>query len=401
MQRSASILRRSRAALPGPVPLPSARSFSARRLPALLLAVGLAGCGSHERPAPPVAEPVIDGDEIRLPAGSAQGALLASVEARLQQSESVRLQGRLGWDETRTARVDAPVPGRIVRLLAAPGDVVKAGQVLAQIASPEIGQAQADARRAEVDYEVAAKSLARIRELHEAGITPTRELQAAEAELERAGAERQRTRARSASYGVGSRIDQLFPLRAPVAGVVVERTAAPGLEVRPDQAQPGEPALFVVSDPTRLWARIDVPESLVGMVRTGQSVALKALALPTRPVQARITHVSDFIDPVTRTLVARAEVDNADRALKAGMFVSTELAVPVREAVVVPSSALFLIGERYHAFVDLGDGRYQRREVQAEEAALGMMRVFGGLRSGERAVTGGGLHLQQLLGNQR
>ena len=366
----------------------------------VLLAAALAGCGAHERPAPPVAEPVIDGDQIRLPAGSPQGAVLVSTEAKLQQAETVRLQGRLVWDETRTARVDAPVAGRIVRLLAAPGDAVKAGQALAEIASPEIGQAQADARRADVDYEAATKSLARTRELNEAGITPARELQAAEAELERAAAERQRTRARSASYGVGARIDQVFGLRTPVSGVVVERTAAPGLEVRPDQAQPGQPALFVVSDPSRLWVRLDVPESLVGVVRPGQMVVLKAAALPDRPIQARIAHVSDFIDPVTRTLKARADVDNDDRALKAEMFVSGELSVPVREAVLVPAGALYLLGERYYAFVDQGEGRYLRRAVQAEEAGLGSMRVLAGLAPGERVVVGGALLLQQLLGGK-
>lgn len=395
---------------PDPVPRARATAFFAspsdmRRLlpllPALLLGASAAGCSSHERPAPPVAEPVIDGDQIRLPVGSPQGAVLVSAEARSQQSESVRLQGRLGWDETRTARIDAPVAGRIVRLLAAPGDVVTAGHALAQIASPEIGQAQADARRAEIDYEAATRSLARIRELHEAGITPTRELQAAEAEFERTAAEHQRTRARSASYGVGGPIDQLFPLRTPVPGIVVERAAAPGLEVRPDQAQPGQPALFVVSDPTRLWAWIDVPEGLVGAVRPGQTVSLKTAALPDRTIPARIAHVSDFIDPATRTLKARAEVDNADRALKAEMFISGELAMPVREAVLVPSTAVYLLGERYYAFVDLGEGRYRRREVQAEEAALGAMRILSGLKPGERVVTSGALLLQQLLGSGR
>ena len=192
----------------------------------------------------------------------------------------------------------------------------------------------------------------------------------------------------------------MFALRTPVSGVVVERTAAPGLEVRPDQAHPGQPALFVVSDPTRLWVRLDVPESLVGAVRPGQTVALRAAALPDRPIPARIAHVSDFIDPATRTLKARAEVDNADRALKAEMFVSGELSVPVREAVLVPAGALVLLGERYCAFVDQGEGRYLRREVQAEEAGLDSMRVLAGLAPGERVVVSGALLLQQLLGSK-
>jgi len=376
-------------------------SYLRRRCAALLLAGLLAACGSHERPAPPAAEAVVEGEQVRFPVGSQQVAALRTIEIRPQQAESIRIQGRLAWDETRCARIDVPVAGRLVRILAAPGDAVKAGQALAQIASPEIGQAQAEARRAEADYRVAAESYARVQELHQAGVSPTRELQAAEAELARARAERQRAFARSRLYGVGGDIDQVYTLRSPLAGVVVERHATPGLEVRPEQAQPDQPALFVVSDPTRLWARLDVPESLAGAVRPGQAVALRAGALPERVIAARIVHVSDFIDPATRTLKVRADVDNAERLLKAEMFVSAELSMPARAALTVPADAVYLLGEHYYAFVDQGEGRYARRRLKAEEAGFGTMRVLAGLQAGDRVVVDGALLLQQLLGSRQ
>ncbi|MCM5571126.1 efflux RND transporter periplasmic adaptor subunit [Burkholderiaceae bacterium FT117] len=376
-------------------------NLPARAAAVALLAALTAACSRHEPPAPPQPRPIVEGERIRFPMGSPQLASLRSIEVRGGEGEAVRIQGRLVWDETRTTRVDPPVAGRIVRVLAAPGDSVAAGQPLALIASPDVGQAQADARRAEVDLAAATKNLARIRELHEAGVAPARELEAAEAERARAQAERQRAQARRALLGVAGDIDQSFALRAPIGGVVVERSATPGLEVRPDQAQPGQPALFVISDPTRLWARLAIPERLAALVAPGQSVALRPNAAPDRLITARITHVADFIDPATRTLAVRAEVANEDRGLKAEMYLAGELSVPARSVSTVPASALLLSGDRYYAFIDEGEGRYERRPLRAEEGGFGTMRVLEGLAPGERVVVDGVLLLEQLIGARR
>jgi cobalt-zinc-cadmium efflux system membrane fusion protein len=166
-------------------------------------------------------------------------------------------------------------------------------------------------------------------------------------------------------------------------------------------AQGEAPALFVISDPAKLWAYIDVPESVANRVVAGQTLMLHSSSLPNRPIHARVAHVADFIDPSTRMLRARAEVDNGDRMLKAEMFVNGDLSLVTGSALTVPASAVFLSGDHYYAFVEEAPGRYVRRQVDAEEGGFGRMRVLSGLKSGERIVTDGALLLQHVMAVRR
>ena len=358
--------------------------------------LALAACKEHVEPRA-VQAPVMEGERIRFPADSPQRAVFKSQAVNEETHETLRLPARVVWDETRTVRVAPALGGRIVRLMAAPGDRVAAGAPLALIASADLGQAQTDARRAETDAGLAEKNLQRTKELHEHGVVALKEFQSSQAELERAQAELDRTRSRLKLYGASAR-DQEFTLRSPVAGVVVERNANPGQEVRPDQAQPGSPALFVVSDPVHLWVQVDAPESAVSVIKPGATLRLRSTALGDQPIPAKVQQVSDFFDPQTRTVRVRAVVDNTDRRLKAEMYVTAEFDAERARFIRVPASAVFLRGRTQYAFVDEGNGNYRRTVVQADEADFGTMRVKSGLATGENVVVEGGPLLLQLFG---
>jgi cobalt-zinc-cadmium efflux system membrane fusion protein len=291
--------------------------------------------------------------------------------------------------------VNSPVAGRVVELRALPGAPVRRGDVLAVISSPEFGQSQAEARKTVTDLALAERSLARARELHEAGVIPLKELQVAEADFERARSERDRAIARERLYGGTTVIDQQYRLTAPIAGVVVDRRVTPGQEVRPDQG--ADAPLFVISDPTRLWIQLDVPEILSQEVQKGEAVRVTVPALPGEVFTARVEYIADNIDPQTRMVKARAAVENGARRLKAEMFVTADVEVPPSVALRVPSQAIFLLGDTHYAFVEESPGQFVRRQLRAEEATLGFMRVLGGLRKGDRVVSDGALLLQQLI----
>ena len=347
----------------------------------------------------PSAQAVVDGERIAFPRDGRQTALLKSASADAYFATSVIVPGRLMWDEDRTSRIFSPVAGRVLALYAAPGKPVKAGQPLAAISSPEIGQAQAEVRRADTDLGLAQKNLARAQELHAAGVIPEKDALVAQAEVSRAQAERDRTRAREKLYGRANSavVDQQFRLTTPIAGVVVERNLNPGQEVRPDQAQPGNPAPFVVTDPTSLWAQLDLPETLVGVVEPGKAVTLKVNAYPEEKFPAKVEFVADSIDAASRTIKARAIVKNPDRRLKSEMFVNAEIPLTVEPAPKVPAAAVLLIGDKQYVFVDKGEFIYERRQVTADEVRLGLMRIRSGVSAGEKVVVEGALLLQQLL----
>jgi len=368
----------------------------------LLLAAmiaALSGCNAPAEPRTVVAPPVMDGDSVRFRADSPQLKVLKSEVANEQTRQSVRLPARIVWDETRTVRIFPPLSGRIMRLVAQPGDSVKAGAPLAMMASPDLGQAQADARRASVDLGLAEKSLARASELHDHGVIALKDLQAAQADHSRAEAERQRAGARLKLLGGADTVDQEFAVRAPIGGVVIERNANIGQEVRTDSS--GGPALFVISDPTHLWVQIDATESTLVALKVGEPLELRSDSLGDKTIKARIEQIADFFDPQTRSVRVRASVDNPDRRLKADMFVSAEINVDRGRFIQVPSTAVMLRGDEQFAFLDEGEGRYTRRKIVAEEAGFGAMRVRSGLNHGDRVVIEGGLLLMQLFVRQR
>src|SRR5882672_1280779 len=146
----------------------------------LLLAISaLVACGDKEKePAPQFT--VEQHSIVLFPPGSPQIASITSVPIEPRRDMTLRFNGRLVWNEDRTVRVFAPFAGRVTAIAVRPGDRVKAGQSLAVLASPDLGVAQSEARKAEQDYALARKSLARILELHAAGVAPAKDLQAAE-----------------------------------------------------------------------------------------------------------------------------------------------------------------------------------------------------------------------------
>ena len=356
----------------------------------------LGACGGKPEAVEP-SPPKVEGERIVFSANSPQLATLKSMPVNFESHEILRLNGRTSWDESRTVRVFSPLAGRIVSLTAGPGSRVKRGDPLATISSPDFGQAQAESAKAEADFAMSDKALARARELAEHGVIAGKDLQQTEADLAHARAEVERTRARTRLLGGGANVDQQFVLRAPIAGILVERNANPGQEVRPDQAQPGSPALFVISDPTRLWIQLDVPESSLGGISPGIEFRFKVAATPDSIFIGKIEYVGDSLDPVTRITRARGSVDNLRRLLKAEMFVAAEADVERSPFVLLPASAVLLGGNVRYVFVDEGGGCFVRRPVEGDEAVFGTLRIWKGLQAGERVVVGGSLMLQQIL----
>jgi cobalt-zinc-cadmium efflux system membrane fusion protein len=354
-----------------------------------------AGCGQEAPKAHAPAPQLEDGRVVFAP-GSPQLASITTAEVKPGQPIVVRLPGRLVWNEERTVRVYPAFGGRVLKILAAPGDAVRAGQPLAQLASPDFGTAQVDARKATVDLALADKNLERVRELVANGVAPRKELNAAEAEHARARAEAARAMERVRLYGGGDGVDSTLLLRSPIAGTVVERNLNPGQELRPDAAGAGAPALFVITDPTSLWVQLDATERELPVLKKGETIELTTPAYPDRAFAAQIVSIADFVDAATRTVKVRGVVPNPERTLKGDMYVSGAVRTDVAPPLQAPVKAVFLIGEHYYAFVEEAPGRFRRVKIKTSGEADGQVGVAAGLEAGQRVVVDGSLFLQRI-----
>ena len=342
---------------------------------------------------PPVPEPIVQGQQLRFPAGHPQLALLGTAEAKTAESITIELPARLVWNEERTQRIYPAFAGRVMSLSADIGQSVNAGQVLATLASPEFGAAQADTAKAMADAQVADRALARHHTLFEADVISRKELDATEAEALRARAELARAQARTRMYGSAQNVNQQLGLASSVKGVVVERNLSAGQEVRPDQGGPGNPALFVVSDPSVLWVQIDAREADIASLQPGTKISLTLPNYPDQSFDAKIAATGDFIDSATRAIKVRAVIDNAKRLLKAEMLGTARIQRKLAAGVLVPSSAVQLRGTEHWAYVQTEVGVYEPRRVKLGYEGIKEVLIVEGVQAGELIVKDNGLLL--------
>jgi cobalt-zinc-cadmium efflux system membrane fusion protein len=362
------------------------------------------GCHHEAKPTavPPTAK--AEGDKVILPQDSPQANAVAVAPVEVCNSAITHLNGRLLWDDDVTVRVYSAFAGRVIELTGEVGRTVAKGDCLARIVSTDYGQAQADARRSVSDFALAERNLSRLHELYDHGAAALKDLQAAEADYERAQAEKVRSTTRLALYGGSTNtIDQVYQLKSPLAGMVVERSINPGQEVRPDQILANAPQffspLFVITDPTHLWIQVDATEQDLPRLKQGQELIIRSRAYPERVFKGRVDLVSDFFDPATRTIKVRGSLENPGRLLKAEMFVEVDLSStgPLTAGLDVPAKAVLFKNDKHYVFVEEAPGKYQKREVKVGPEHDGKILVLEGLHPGQRVVTEGSLLLDQLL----
>jgi cobalt-zinc-cadmium efflux system membrane fusion protein len=366
------------------------------------LALLAIGCHRAVGPAQESSSVHTEGNKVVLPDQQTNSVTVEPVQ--ICNSSVTHLNGRLIWDEDATVRIFTSFAGRVTKIVAEVGQKVHKGDPLAEIASPEFGQAQADARKAASDFALAERNLSRLKELFSHGAAAEKDLQAAEADYERAHSEKQRTTARLALYGgIRDSIDQVYVLTSPLEGVVVERNLNPGQEVRADaqlaNASQFFAPQFVVTDPRRLWVQLDATEQDLPQLKEAQPIVIHSRAYPDQPFNGRLDSIADFFDKETRTIKVRGSVQNPQRLLKAEMFVSVDLAASPSEAagVDVSSKAVYSKGDKRYIFLEESPGRYERREVKVGPEHDGKVLLLDGVGPGQRVVIEGCLLLDQVL----
>ncbi|HEY3196463.1 MAG TPA: efflux RND transporter periplasmic adaptor subunit [Nitrospirales bacterium] len=305
---------------------------------------------------------------------------------------TIKLNGRVTFDEDRTAQIGSPVEGHIIKVLAKPGDQVRRGQTLLVIRSRGFTLAESEEKKARSALRIAEKNLDRAQRLFNEGAAPQREVLESEAALSQARAEYERAAADLVSLG-GQQRKPLpeFQLTAPNNGVVVSRSpnVALGAEV-----QPGSGPLFIIADLSHVWVFADLPERLMAGVSKGLLVEVHAQAYPGQPFPGHVAYISELLDTATRTAKLRCLVPNEKLQLKPEMFVEVMLNRPGAD-LLIPTSAVVTKDDKFFVYVetDAKKPSYTPREVILGPEAGTTVSVVKGLNSGDRIVIEGAILL--------
>ena len=311
--------------------------------------------------------------------------------------EGVTALGELKVNGDAYAEAGTPIPARIVRLIASPGQAVRRGQPLAELQSVELGQARAQRTAAAARAELARQTVERKRGLAADRIVSRGELQRAEAEAAEAAAELRAAEASVEALGVGRGSGgggggglSGFTLLSPVSGTVLERTAVQGQSADPSQV------LFRIGDLSRLWLVVQAPERDVVRMRTGSSAEITLAALPGQKLRGTIDWVGREVDPHSRTVPVRIVIPNQDGRLKPGMFATAwiETGAQGEQVVAVPATALQRMDDRWVVFLPRGEGRFEARPVERGRDLGDEVAILSGLKPGERVVDEGAFVLR-------
>lgn len=305
------------------------------------------------------------------------------------------MNARIAYDDNRTARVFSPVAGRVVKILAETGRQVAKGEGILVLDSPDYAQAVADSSRADADLLRKQEAFERARLLLEAKGIARKDLENSEADSHQAEAEAVRARARLNNLtGSAGRAPGQFVLVSPHAGVVSERQVSSGSEVRPDSPNP----LFVITDPAHVWIQVDLPEQQMGKVSVGQAMMAQVDAYPNELFTGKITVIAGALDPATRRMQVRCEIDNPHLKLKPEMYARVWPIASVHDSLPrVPNTAIVTQGLFSYVFVEQSVGVLQRRRVTLGLQGHNESYVKEGLKVGERVVTTGALLLNAEL----
>jgi cobalt-zinc-cadmium efflux system membrane fusion protein len=331
-------------------------------------------------------------DEVRIDTASGKLAYIHVEQPRLRsEREIAALPAQVAMNEDRTVRVLTPVAGRVGSLDAAPGDEVARGAALAHIISADLGQAASDLVKARAAAAQSRATVARVRDLYEHRVAALKELEQARADDAQAAAELQRARSRLTALGVDTAaVGEPYVLRAPLAGVVVERLVNPGAEVRPDVPSP----LFTITSLDVVWLTANVYQRDLAAVHRGAPLRFTTDAVPGRVFDATVTYVSGTLDPQTRTALVRATIVNGDHALRPLEVGTAHVLVPVATPLLtIPTRALVTHGNSTVVYVETAPGRYTRRAVRVGDDDGETAVILSGLAPEDHVVVDGSLLL--------
>jgi len=316
----------------------------------------------------------------------------------------LQTNGKVQFNEERLVRVNAPLTGRVVEVLAGPGDVVEPGHQLFILDSPDLGSAKSDYAKAVSDLERSEKALNLARDLFEVKANSEKEIRDAENDYRKAVAEKERAASRLLALGVpeaqlkdvANRIDTTTKIvvRAPRGGVIVERNVTPGQVVSFGQSD--TPAnLFVIADLSTMWVLADVYEPDIPKVRLGQIFTITPPCCPGERFDGKVTYISDSVDPQTRTVKVRAVVPNRNRMLKAEMFVRVTMDTGSSMVLAIPQSAVHVEEGQTFVLVEKEKGNYERRPVKVGADLDGAVEVLDGITAQDRIVSTGSILLKK------
>ena len=299
---------------------------------------------------------------------------------------NIKVPGRLAFNAEKSKVLSARAPGRVERIYAFDGAQVEVGSPIVELYSPDFLSAQQEYLLSSKTAKVLEGNKTMSDLLGDALITQ----QAAANRMRNLGAGEGDIRSIEAT---GKTVSNLV-MRSPLKGVVVKRNVEPGTAVNSGDV------ITTLADPKHLWFLGNVFEQDFRMIKQGQKMVLRLEAYPDKEFVAYANYIAPAVDPQTRALLIRADVDNVDDLLRPDMYASGLLTTGIADAVVVPQSAIVRIRENRVAIIKVGDETFRRLPVKGYDLNSKSFAITEGVEPGWKVLTEGAVLLNDRFAKQ-
>jgi len=350
---------------------------------------------------------------------------MQSIKLEKAVSQTFRVEkiatGKIAFNEEVMTPIFSPYSGRVIRLLARLGEVIRQGSPLVEIDTPDLVQSETDLitagialAKSKATLELARRTEARQHRLYLNKAVSLKDWEQAESDVK--SAERDVSSSESVLAGARARlrafgkteaeigrieadhqVDRVMRVPSPIAGTITARKVGPGQYVKSDSTDP----LFTVADLSSIWLLADVYESDAPLLKIGQPVEVSVSAFPGETFVARVSYISPAVDPTTHRVAVRAVINNRGQRLKPEMFASFRITTNATiESLAVPSSAVLRDSSKASVWVSQGSNQFVRRAVTLGLIQNQYAQIISGIQAGEKVVVEGSLFLDNASNTQ-
>jgi cobalt-zinc-cadmium efflux system membrane fusion protein len=313
--------------------------------------------------------------------------------------------GNIDFNQNLLTQVFTPYQGRIIEAHSNVGDRVERDQILFTIDSPDLLSAESTLIAAAGVLRLQNRTLSRAEKMKSFGGASQQAVDQSTSDQMSAEGALKSARDSVRIFGkTDAEIDKIIQerkadprliVKSPITGYVTTRNAAPGLFVQPGVAPPP----FTVADLSTMWMFANVPESDSPDLKVGQEVKARVAAYPDREFDGKITVLGPSVDPNTRRIFVRSEIQDPEHQLRAGMFANFVIRLgDTGQANAVPQNAVVREGDGTMTLWVTKDQRhFSRRTVKVGRQQDGYDEILDGVQGGEQIVTDGAVFLSNKL----
>jgi len=311
--------------------------------------------------------------------------------------KTLDIPGSIEVKQNLLARIGSPVQGRIIEIKGELGKTVKQGDVLAVINSTELAKQQLAYIKSVQMVELKTKAYERAVLLFDADVVS--EAQKLQRKTELSAAKADMEASKDQLFVMGMTIDEIEAIQseiqidattnivAKIDGKIIKKNVNVGQVVDPTED------IFTIAMLNEVWGVAQVPERQIGFLKEGDDLLIDVPAYEDKSVEGKITYLGDIVDPVTRTVTIRTEIDNAHGLLKPDMLITMKVSGKSIEKVGVPINAIVSIDDIPNIFVKTGENKFLMRPVTLGVKNKDAVHIDDGLLEGEEVVIDGAFHL--------